>query len=254
MGNRQPRRFAARQMLAIMAVVTGRTWDIDQNKLLDRFEPQPNAYYQFAMLSRFLPKHSGVLATQVDASFQMRDRKLVAAALRTPGGNTTVILWRNGRVQHRATGYTNRENGPAPEELPWSTIRCKRMTGPASINGDVATEPHTDRVTGNSEPTGAETARVFLRNAQFVQERGPSGVWRAAREKADAPVKRNDPMHLELRPIPDPVNHTDFRLAVRCADCGATLDTVTDPRTATWKAGVYASHRCSAAEKAGQSE
>jgi hypothetical protein len=67
------------------------TWDIDQNKLLDKFEPQPNAYYQFAMLSRFLPKHSGVLATQVEASFQMRDRKLVAVALRTPKGNTTII-------------------------------------------------------------------------------------------------------------------------------------------------------------------
>jgi hypothetical protein len=61
-------------------------------------------------------------------------------------------------------------------------------------------------------------------------------------------------MHLELRPVPNPVNNADFRLAVRCADCGATLDTVTDPRTATWKAGVYASHRCSAAEGTGPSE
>lgn len=61
-------------------------------------------------------------------------------------------------------------------------------------------------------------------------------------------------MHLELRPIPDPGNHSEYRLAVRCTDCGATLDTVTDPRTASWKAGVYASHRCFAAEEAGPSQ
>lgn len=69
-----------------------RTWDVDQNRLLDVFAPQPNAYYQFAMLSRFVPKYSGVLATAVDASYRKKDRKLVAAALRTPKGNTTIIV------------------------------------------------------------------------------------------------------------------------------------------------------------------
>ena len=69
-----------------------RTWDIQQNKLLDSFTPQPNAYYQFAMLSRYLPKHSGVLATRVEAPFLPEDRKLVATALRTPKGNLTVLV------------------------------------------------------------------------------------------------------------------------------------------------------------------
>ena len=69
-----------------------RTWDIAQNQLLDRFSPQPNAYYQFAMLSRFLPKYSAVLATRVEAPFLEEDRKLVATALRTPKGNLTVVL------------------------------------------------------------------------------------------------------------------------------------------------------------------
>src|SRR5208337_3268146 len=50
-----------------------RTWDIDRNKLLDSFAPQPNAYYQFAMLSRFLPKYAGVLATGVEAPFGERE-------------------------------------------------------------------------------------------------------------------------------------------------------------------------------------
>lgn len=69
-----------------------RTWDVDENKLLDTFAPQPNAYYQFAMLSRFFPKHSGVLATHVEAPYGVDDRKLVATALRTPKGNTTILV------------------------------------------------------------------------------------------------------------------------------------------------------------------
>jgi hypothetical protein len=69
-----------------------RTWDIDENKLLEEFTPQPNAYYQYAMLTRYFPKHSGVLATTVDAPFGKKDRKLVATALRTPKGNMTVVV------------------------------------------------------------------------------------------------------------------------------------------------------------------
>jgi hypothetical protein len=80
-----------------------RTWDIDHNRLLDAFTPQPNAYYQFAMLSRFLPKHSGVLATRVEEPFTTRDRKLVATALRTPKGNLTVVVVNES---HRAADAT----------------------------------------------------------------------------------------------------------------------------------------------------
>ena len=69
-----------------------RTWDIEANKLLNVFEPQPNAFYQYAMLTRFLPKNSRVLATRVDAPFEPEDRKLVATALRSPKGNTTVLV------------------------------------------------------------------------------------------------------------------------------------------------------------------
>ena len=69
-----------------------RTWDIEANKLLDAFTPQPNAYYQFAMLTRYFPKHSGVLTTRVEAPFQPTDRKLVATALRSPKGGTTILV------------------------------------------------------------------------------------------------------------------------------------------------------------------
>jgi hypothetical protein len=69
-----------------------RTWDTDDNKLLADFTPQPNAYYQYAMLTRYFPKHSSVLATTVDAPFGQKDRKLVATALRTPKGGMTVLV------------------------------------------------------------------------------------------------------------------------------------------------------------------
>ena len=92
-----------------------RTWDIDHNKLLDAFTPQPNAYYQFAMLTRFLPKHSSVLATHVEAPFTARDRKLVAAALRTPKGNLTVVVVNES---HRAAdAVIELEHLPAPVRL-----------------------------------------------------------------------------------------------------------------------------------------
>lgn len=69
-----------------------RTWDAGRDKLLDTFAPQPNSYYLFAMLSRYLPKYAEVLASRVDAPYLEEDRKLVAAALRTPKGNLTLIL------------------------------------------------------------------------------------------------------------------------------------------------------------------
>jgi hypothetical protein len=69
-----------------------RTWDTAKDRLLDTFSPQPNAYYQFAMLSRFLPKYPSVYATRVLAPYHEEERKFVAAALRTPKGNLTLIL------------------------------------------------------------------------------------------------------------------------------------------------------------------
>ena len=68
------------------------TWDIQGNKLEDTFTPQPNAYYQYAMLTRYFPKHSSVLATKVETPFALPDRKLVATALRSPKGNLTVLV------------------------------------------------------------------------------------------------------------------------------------------------------------------
>jgi len=68
------------------------TWNLDTNQLEETFTPQPNAYYQYAMLTRYFPKHSSVLATRVETPFGVKDRKLVAAALRSPNGHLTVLV------------------------------------------------------------------------------------------------------------------------------------------------------------------
>ena len=92
-----------------------RTWDVDGNQLLDTFSPQPNAYYQFALLSRFLPKYAAVLATRVDAPYLEEDRKFVAAALRTAKGNLTLLLVNEN---HRAADVQIELTGlPAPVQL-----------------------------------------------------------------------------------------------------------------------------------------
>jgi hypothetical protein len=92
-----------------------RTWDIDAGKLLDTFTPQPNAYYQFAMLSRYLAKHSSVLPTRVEADWLDIDRKLVATALRSPKGNLTLLAVNES---HRAADVNIDLDGlPAPVRL-----------------------------------------------------------------------------------------------------------------------------------------
>lgn len=85
-----------------------RTWDIEQQRMFPNVTPEPNAYYQFAMLSRFLPKYAGVLATRVESPLGGRDRKVVAAALRSPKGNLTVLVVNES---HRAADVSIEMNG-----------------------------------------------------------------------------------------------------------------------------------------------
>ncbi len=68
------------------------TWDVEGGRLLESFRPHPNSYYQWGILSRFTAKNSGVLATTVQGDLPERNRTLVAAALRSPAGDTTVIV------------------------------------------------------------------------------------------------------------------------------------------------------------------
>ena len=113
-----------------------RTWDIDSNKLLKNFTPQPNAYWQFAMLSRFFPRHSGVLGTKVEATFSPVDRKLVAAALRTPKGNMTVLVVNESQ---RAADVNIAFDGLA------KPVRLQRYSLTKEIEDKVNVEIHAER-------------------------------------------------------------------------------------------------------------
>jgi hypothetical protein len=68
------------------------TWDIVAGRLLEEFQPRPNAYYMYGLLSRFSAKYSKVLEVKVEAPFGPTERKLVAAALLSPKGNLSLFV------------------------------------------------------------------------------------------------------------------------------------------------------------------
>lgn len=68
------------------------TWDLDEAKLKNRFTPHPNTYYLFGLLSRFTAKHSEVLPLAVEGRQEPDARQLVAAALRSPKGQVSLLV------------------------------------------------------------------------------------------------------------------------------------------------------------------
>lgn len=68
------------------------TWDIDEGKIKAQFSPHPNTYYLFGILSRFTAKHSDVLPATVEGKFDPNARRLVAAAVRSPKGQLSLLV------------------------------------------------------------------------------------------------------------------------------------------------------------------
>lgn len=66
-----------------------RTWDTKSRRHTEQAEPEPVPYAGYGMLTRLTAKHSDVLAVQTAGG--SKDLTL-AAALRSPGGNVTVLL------------------------------------------------------------------------------------------------------------------------------------------------------------------
>jgi hypothetical protein len=140
-----------------------RTWQSETGQLLDTFTPQPNAYYQFAMLGRYLPKHSAVLATHVQTPFVQCDRKLVAAALRTPKGNLTLLVVNES---HRAADVSVEFDG-----LP-AALRLHRyaLTREAEDRASVELQPEhsldvAKLLTGHIPPSSIVVYSTFRLNA-----------------------------------------------------------------------------------------
>lgn len=68
------------------------TWDIARNKLLPAFTPHPNSYYMIGLLTRFVAKHSAVLASSVKGGSEHAGQQVLVAALRSPGGQFTSLV------------------------------------------------------------------------------------------------------------------------------------------------------------------
>jgi len=68
------------------------TWDIARNKLLPSFTPHPNAYYMIGLLTRFIAKHSAVLASSVEGGTDSSGQQVFIVALRSLSGQHTMVI------------------------------------------------------------------------------------------------------------------------------------------------------------------
>lgn len=70
------------------------TWDIKENKLLpvDQILPHENNYQSFALLSRFLPRNSKVLHSEVSGGNDGQYQRVFCAAVKTPSEGYTILL------------------------------------------------------------------------------------------------------------------------------------------------------------------
>jgi len=68
------------------------TWDRKAKKLLKDYTPRANTYFSVGLLTRFIAKHSDVLACRVEGGKDDRWQRVFAAALRSPKGNLTFAV------------------------------------------------------------------------------------------------------------------------------------------------------------------
>jgi hypothetical protein len=72
------------------------TWDVKTGRLLTKFKPHPNAYYMWALMSRYTALNSQVLALHTEGGAVDGIQRLVATGLRSPKGQVTVLVVNEG--------------------------------------------------------------------------------------------------------------------------------------------------------------
>ncbi len=72
------------------------TWNVKADRLLTKFKPHPNAYYMWALMSRYTALNSQVLALHTEGGSVDGIQRLVAAGLRSPKGKVTVLVVNDG--------------------------------------------------------------------------------------------------------------------------------------------------------------
>ncbi len=68
-----------------------RTYDIEAKKYLETVMPEPEAYYGFGIISRFLSKYSSIVDCQVEDN----NNDVMSAAFVSPGGQLSIIMVNN---------------------------------------------------------------------------------------------------------------------------------------------------------------
>jgi hypothetical protein len=68
------------------------TWDRKEKKLLTRYTSYPNTYFALGLLTRFVAKHSAVLACRVEGGVVESWPRVFAAMLRSPKGHLTLAV------------------------------------------------------------------------------------------------------------------------------------------------------------------
>ncbi len=99
------------------------TFDRTKKTYYSEVLPEPEAYYGFGILSRFLSKYSYVLKTEVPAA----DSVLMCNALRSPGGILSVFLLnRSGKALNVEVGFS----GEIPGEMHLYQVSKKIINTP----------------------------------------------------------------------------------------------------------------------------
>ncbi len=90
-----------------------RTWNLEKKEFYDIVEPEPVSYYGYAIITRFLPKHSTVVSTE-----PIENDAIFSQTVKTPSGDiTTIILNKSDQEQtielqmdgiNESTFYLNR--------------------------------------------------------------------------------------------------------------------------------------------------
>jgi hypothetical protein len=72
------------------------TWDVKAGRMMSEFKPHPNAYFMWALLNRYVALNSQVLQVRAEGGDVDGLQRLVAAGLRSPKGELTVLVVNEG--------------------------------------------------------------------------------------------------------------------------------------------------------------
>jgi hypothetical protein len=110
------------------------TWDVKAGRLLTKFTPHPNSYYMWALLSRYTALNSEVLAIHTEGGAVEGIERLVAAGLRSPKGQVTVLVVNEGMEDRSGKIVFDHLAGPL-------TLYRYRMTPAMRDRTDIELKP-----------------------------------------------------------------------------------------------------------------